>query len=50
MLAAVAVVALVVGGVQTALIATDQKAVQAEDNRAPVVEVQRVETVNPFTE
>jgi hypothetical protein len=48
MLAALAVAALVIGGVSSAVVVThdDQMAAQRQ---TPVVEVQKVETVNPFT-
>jgi len=46
MLAGIALAALLVGGIQTAMIVTDNNAGSAQDHRAPVVEVQKVQTVD----
>ncbi|MGD8275997.1 MAG: hypothetical protein PVJ30_08560 [Thiohalocapsa sp.] len=54
MLEALAIAALVVGGVSTAAVVTDENAVAKQDNKPAVVEVQKAETQqaeaakNPF--
>ena len=49
MLTGLALAALLIGGVSTAIVVTDEQRATAND-QAPVVEVQQIETVNPFTE
>ena len=49
MLAGIALAALVIGGVSSAVVVTQDQPIDAKE-KAPVVEVQKVETVNPFTE
>ncbi|MGB5736013.1 MAG: hypothetical protein WBM40_16370 [Thiohalocapsa sp.] len=49
MLGGIALAALLIGGVSTTVVLTDNQQAQAQqDNRAPVVEVQEVETNSPF--
>ncbi|MCF7983920.1 MAG: hypothetical protein K9L70_05905 [Thiohalocapsa sp.] len=50
MLAPLAVAALLIGSVSTAVVVNDDQAVNAQKDRAPVVEVQTIETANPFIE
>lgn len=51
MLGGIALAALLIGGVSTVVVVSDNSQAQAQDSRSvPVVEVQQVETVNPFTE
>jgi hypothetical protein len=50
MLEAIAVAALLIGGVQTAFIVSDNGDASANDNSTPVVEVQKVETVKTVDE
>ncbi len=51
MLGGIALAALLIGGVSTAVVVSDNELAQAQDNsRAPVVEVQKVETGSPFNE
>ncbi|MFE8035069.1 hypothetical protein [Thiohalocapsa marina] len=49
MLAGIAVAALLIGSVSTAAVVTQEPQSQ-DENRTPVVEVQKVESVNPFIE
>jgi len=51
MLSGIALAALLIGGVSAAVVVSDNGQAQVQDNgRAPVVEVQKVETVSPFNE
>ena len=51
MLGGIALAALLIGGVSTTVVLTDNQQAQAQqDNRAPVVEVQAVETNSPFVD
>lgn len=50
MLAPLALAALLVGGVSTAVVINDEEAANAQNESMPVVEVQTVETANPFIE
>lgn len=49
MLGGIALAALLIGGVSTTVVLTNDEQAQArQDDRAPVVEVQKVETNSPF--
>jgi hypothetical protein len=50
MLEALALAALLIGGIQTAVIVADDDTASARDSQNPVVEVQKVETVNTVAE
>lgn len=50
MLAPLALAALLVGGVSTAVVINDEQAADAHNDKTPVVEVQTVETATPFIE
>ena len=49
MVVGIALAALLIGGVTTAVTLNDARQDQ-DDNRAPVFEVQKVKTVDPFSE
>lgn len=46
MLGALAAIALIVGGVSTTMVLTEDQRLAAEETRDPVVEVQAIETVD----
>ena len=50
MLGALAAIALVVGGISTTAVLTDDERLAAEENREPIVEVQAIESVDDSNE
>jgi hypothetical protein len=50
MLGGIALAALIIGSVSSAVVVSQDQPAQNDTSKTPVVEVQKVETANPFSE